>query len=104
MTVTVCFFTPQGIGSVAAPGVGHVRIREDITIPGTTTAAAVPGELVMVCNGEADTVAVALGLTPDGNATAANEKTSAGFPVAAGSVSMPFTTRVGDKVSVKAIS
>ena len=104
MTVTVCFFSPQSIGSVAAPGVGHVRIREDLTIPGTTTAEARTGELVIVCNGEVDNVAVALGLMPDGDATASNEKTTAGFPVASGSVSLPFTTRFGDKVSVKAIS
>lgn len=103
MTVQVIFFTPRGIASAHAPGVGDIRAREAVTIPGTTTAVAQAGESVVVFNGETSGVLVAHGPTPDATATAATMATSAGFPVAAGQISVPIQPATGSKISVKAV-
>ena len=104
MTVVVCFVTPKGIGSAHAPGIGDVRVREDITVPGSTTATAAEGEVVIIGNGEAAMVAAAFGSVPDADATDETSSTSAGFPVAAGSVTGGIVVREGDKVNIKAIA
>lgn len=104
MTVVVSFIRPKGVGSVDAPGVGSIRIREDITIPGTTTATVEDGEVVIVGNGETSMVAVAHGITPDAAAAESTHETSAGYPVAAGTVSDPFVPDTGAKINIKAIS
>lgn len=103
MTVVVSFVKPFGIGSVFAPGVGQVRIREDITIPGTTTATLEDGEFAIVMNGEVDPIAAALGTTPDAAATAQTAATNAGTGIGAGA-SLTFGGKPGDKVNVKALA
>lgn len=103
MSIVVSFFTPKGIGSANAPGVGRVRLRETITVGSTTTGTALEGEWVMIGNNESSMVAAALGSAPNGAATAQTEKTTAGFPIAAGGLSMPLEARAGDKVSVVAV-
>lgn len=104
MAVIVSFIRPKGVGSVNAPGIGSVRIREDITVPGTTTATVEDGEIVIIGNNEATMVAVAHGTTPNAAATASTTATSAGYPVAAGAVSDPFVPDTGAKINIKAIS
>lgn len=103
MTVVVSFVRPYAVGSVNAPGVGEVRIRENITIPGTTTATLQDGEFAIVMNGEADPVAAALGTTPDAAATASTAATQAGVGIGAGA-SLTFGGKPGDKVNVKALA
>lgn len=103
MTVVVSFITPAGIGG-GASGVGRVMAQERLTPPATTTRAAGVGETVLVCNGEADVIAVAYGTTPDADAATENlPTTSAGFPVAAGQMAVPFAPGVGNKINVKAV-
>jgi hypothetical protein len=104
MAVVVSFIRPKGVGSIDAPGIGDIRIREDITPPGTTTATAQDGEVVIVGNAEATMVAVAHGTTPDAAAPASTNATSAGCPVAAGAVSDPFVPATGSKINIKAVS
>lgn len=103
MTVVVSFVKPKGIGSVHAPGVGTVRIRENIALPGTTTGTLAEGEVALVANAETSMVAAALGTTPDAAATASTVATQAGVGVGAGQ-SMTFNGAVGDKVNVKVVT
>lgn len=104
MAVIVSFVTPKGIGSVDAPGIGSVRVREDLTAPASTTATAEDGEVAMIANGETSMVAVAFGTTPDADATAETGSTSAGFGVPAATVAIIAGLKEGDKISVKALS
>lgn len=103
MTVQVVFFRPQGIGSAHAPGVAGIRVREAVTIPGTTTATVRDGESVVVYNGETGAVFAAHGLTPNATATAATAATTAGFPIPAGQNSPPIQAATGAKINVKAV-
>jgi hypothetical protein len=104
MTVVVSFVTP-GAGGAGSNGVNKVRAQERITIPGTTTTTSQVGEIILIGNGEASMVAVAFGTTPDAAATAdASPVTSAGFPVASGTVGAPLCPGVsGAKVNIKAV-
>jgi hypothetical protein len=103
MTVVVSFVKPHTRGGVT--GMGRVRVRENITIPGTTTAALDEGEIVIIGNAETSMVAIAWGTTPDAAATAENfPTTSAGVCVGAGAVSYPAGPRTGDKVNVKVVT
>lgn len=101
MAVQVIFFTPRGIGSAHAPGVGEIRAREAVSIPGSTTATVQSGEAVVVLNEESAAVLVAHGTTPDATATASTAATSAGYPVPAGQVSPPILAATGAKINVK---
>jgi hypothetical protein len=103
MTVVVSFIKQAARGSEAS-GVGQVRVRENIAIPGTTTATLQDGELVIVGNAETSMVAVAFGTTPDAAALAKTGATSAGMPVAAGALSYPIIPAVGDKINVKVVT
>lgn len=103
MTVVVSFIR-QAARGLEASGVGDVRVRENVTIPGTTTATLEAGELVLIGNAETSMVAVAFGTTPDAAATAKTAATSAGMPVAAGALSYPIIPAVGDKINVKAVT
>ena len=104
MAVQVLFFSPKGIGSINAPGVGQVRLREALAIGGVTTGAAEHREAVVVFNGEASPVLVAHGSAPDAAATEATPATSAGYAVPAGQCSPPFMVATGAKVSVEAVA
>lgn len=103
MTVVVSFVTPKGIRSVHAPGIGAVRIRENITIPGTTTATLLDGEIAVIGNGENSMVAVAFGTSPNADAVASTAATSAGVAIPAGQ-SVAIAPNAGDKINVKAVS
>lgn len=103
MTVVVSFIRQAARGSEAS-GVGKVRVRENITIPGTTTATVQDGELVIVGNAESSMVAVAFGTTPDAAALASTSATSAGMPVPAGQMGFPIIPTTGDKINVKAVT
>lgn len=102
MSVTVSFVTLGTNGFTDAVGIVGVRVKEVITVPGTTVAVAKEGEFVVVGNGEASMVAVAFGSTPDAAATAQAAATSAGYPIGAGQVSDPFVLAAGNKVNIKA--
>lgn len=102
MTVVVSFVKPHGAGVV---GMGRVRVRENITIPGTTIATRQDGEIVIIGNAETSMVAVAWGTTPDAAATAETpDVTTAGVAVAAGAVSYPIEPKTGDKINVKVVT
>lgn len=103
MTVFVSFTKTGAIGSIHAPGVGAARVRESLTIPATTTAAFVDGEIALVFNGESAPVFVAFGAAPDAAATAASAATTAGVVVPAGGW-LPIAGRVGDKINAKAVA
>lgn len=101
MTVVVSFVKPQGAGVI---GMGRVRVRENIAIPGSTTALAEDGEVIIIGNAETSMVAAAWGTTPDAAALAATAVTTAGVPIGAGDVSYPIQPKVGDKVNIKAVT
>ena len=101
MTVTVSFLN-AGPGAGGVSGISRVRVKEVVTVPGTTTATAQAGEIIVVGNGEASMVAVAIGTTPDAAAVAETAATTAGYPVGAGQVSDPFMPAAGAKVNIKA--
>lgn len=102
MTVVVSFITSRGNGYATA--IGRVVARENITIPGTTTRACQPGEMVVIGNGESSMVAVAWGPTPDAAALAETNATSAGVAVPAGGLSYPLDPKSGDKINIKAVT
>lgn len=102
MSVIISFVTPKGIGSIHAPGIGTVRVREDESLDGTTTATVAEGEVVIVANNETSMIAVAFGTTPDADATAATAATSAGVAIPAGQ-SLALVPAEGDKINVKAL-
>lgn len=104
MAVHVTFFTPKGVGSIHAPGIGAVRAREALALDGTTTAASRDGESILVFNAEASAVLVAFGPTPDAAATAEGAATSAAVPIAAGQWSQPLMAPAGSKVAAKALA
>ncbi len=104
MAAHVIFFSPRGVGSIDAPGVGDVRLREAVTVPGATTGVAKAGEVVMIANEDGATILVAHGKTPDAAATTSTPDTSAGFPVQGGSLSPPFLPAAGSKIDIKALA
>lgn len=103
MTVVVAFIKPGGIGNDAAPGVAECRVSEQITVPGTTTAAAEDGEYVLIVSGEANVIRCAHGKSPDAAATAETHDTTAGYPIPP-LQSCAVAVKTGDKVSLKALS
>lgn len=103
MTVVVSFVTPRGVGSLHSPGVGAVRIREDITIPGTTTATVQSGEIVLIGNAESSMVAAAFGTTPDAATTTETTASSAGIAVPAGTL-QAVAPPAGAKINIKALA
>lgn len=104
MTAVVSFI--QGTSIIGSTyGIGRVVAQERVTVPGSTSRAALAGEIVLVGNGEASMVAVAYGTTPDAAATAENlPTTSAGFPVGPGQVSVPLYPGPGNKVNIKVVA
>jgi hypothetical protein len=104
MAAHVIFFSPRGIGSIDAPGVGDVRLREAVTVPGVTTGTAKAGEVVVIANEGGATILVAHGKAPDAAATTSTSNTTAGFPVLKESFSPPFLPAVGSKIDIKALA
>lgn len=103
MTVVVSFVTPRSVGSIQVQAIGEARVRENITVPGSTTATLQAGEIVIVGNGESGMVAAAMGTTPDAAATASTSATSAGVPVGPGAV-IALAPEIGEKINIKAVT
>lgn len=103
MAVKVSFFTPAGIGSVTAPGIGRVRKTETVALDAASAAAAAEGECALVFNGEASPIMAAHGTTPDAAAGTETAATSAGVPVPSGQ-SVVLVCAEGAKISVKALA
>lgn len=103
MTVVVSFITPRGAAD-GSNGIGGVRVRENITIPGTTTETAKAGEMIIIGNGETSMVAAAFGTTPNADAAAETTATTAGFPIPAGQSSYPIVAPIGAKVNIKVVA
>ena len=101
MPVKVSFIRPGPMGSIDAVGVGSCRICETITVPGSTTASAQEGEIVLLVSTEGSAAVAAHGTTPDAAATAQTTATSAGYGVPSG-ILMPIAVKTGDKISIKA--
>lgn len=102
MAVVVAFMKPGGLGSIAAVGIGQCRVRETLTVPATTTASAQAGEIALILSTETAAVLAAHGAVPDGQAVAAGNDTTAGYPVAP-NLPVAVATKVGDKINVKAL-
>jgi hypothetical protein len=102
MSVVVSFVTPRGIGSVDAPAIGGCRVRETITVPGTTMAAVADGEMVLISSGESAIVLAAHGTVPDAAAAAQTAATSAGYPIPTSGF-IPVMAKVGDRINIKAL-
>jgi len=101
MPVKVSFMRPGFVGSVSILGLGRCRVSETITVPGSTTAAALDGEIVLLCSTEAVAVVVAHGITPDAAAVVSTPATTAGYALAPLSI-VPVAMLAGDKVNIKA--
>lgn len=105
MSVVVSFVKTRNIGpSDAAPGIGRVRATEVLALDGTTTETVQASEIILIGNGEASMILAAFGLDPDADATEETADTSAGFPVAAGTVTGGIPAPEGSKVNVKALA
>lgn len=104
MAAHVMFMSPRGIGTPHAPGIGNIRLREAVIVPGVTNAVANPGEMVMVVNDDAATILAAYGSAPDAALLVETNASSAGIPVPTKSFSPPMMVRPGEKVSVKALA
>lgn len=102
MTVVVSFVSPRSIGSASA--IGRVRARENLSVGDTTTNTVQEGEMVVIGNAETSMVAIAWGSSPDADATAESETTSAGVTIPAGGQSYPLEPRTGGKINVKAVT
>lgn len=101
MAVKLSFMKPSWAGSVGVMGYGKCRLCETITVPGSSTAAALDGEIILVTSTEAAAVVIATGTTPDAAATAATAATTAGMGLE------PLSTQIvvvntGDKINIKA--
>lgn len=103
MSVIISFCKAKGIrGNSGNPAIAEVRLREDESLDGVTTATVQAGEIVLIGNNETSMISVAFGTTPDADALLATDATSAGVPVPAGSV-LALTPPTGSKISVKAL-
>lgn len=103
MTVVVAFCKAAGVrGNSANAAIASARVREDLALDGVSTETVEAGDIVIIGNAETDMIAVAFGIDPDADTTAADADSTAGIPVAAGDV-VAFTPVVGSKVSVKAL-
>ncbi len=93
------FFATGAIEAFHARGIGRVRLAE-VLASGTSTAEALGGEICIVTNDGDGVVKVAVGSTPNANATTATIATTAYFPILPGSQSPPFVMRAGDKIAI----
>lgn len=103
MPVKVSFMRPGTLGAVDAIGVGACRVCETLTLPGTTTAAALPGEIVLMVSTETGACIAAHGSTPSAVATTATAATSAGYGIPTG-VAIAVAVQGGDKINVQAFA
>jgi hypothetical protein len=100
----ISFATARGVGSINAPSVGSVRVRENFaTLPATSTNVSADGEIAIVCNNSTTTaISCAFGPTPDATALAATAATSAGFAIGPGEV-VKLPVPAGYKVGLAAL-
>lgn len=104
MSVIVSFVSVKGAGSVHAPAVSDVRVRETLALGGTDTSAMTEeGELVFVLNNETSAVLVAFGSNPDASLAAKSSVSSAGVPVPAGGVIALYPPE-NSKINAQAIA
>lgn len=102
MTVVVSYITPARVGG-EDQGIGNITRQERITVPGTTSQPTKTGEVVIIANGESGLVAAAWGSAPDADATDASATTTAGCPIAAGQMGIPFAPGGGKLINIKAV-
>lgn len=103
MPVKVSFMRPGTMGSVDAVTMGACRVCETLTLPGTTNAAALPGEIVVMVSTETGACIAAHGTTPSAVATAATAATSAGYGLPTG-IAVAVAVQAGDKINVAAFA
>lgn len=102
MAVQVIFFEAKSMGSMDTPGIGRVRLREEVNLDGTSEAVSRPGEAVLVFNSEAITILAAHGAAPDAAALIATTATTAGVPIAPDQGQI-LVAGVDSRISVKAL-
>lgn len=100
MTVKIAFLTPKGVSSIDVQLLTGARKYENITVPGTTTASALEGEVAVIVNDEASTVSFATGTAPDAATATAVAGSTAGTPVPAGQTAVIGLNK-DDKINVK---
>lgn len=61
MTVVVSFVTSKALGAVGTQITGSCRIRENVTVPGTTSAFVQDGEIVPIGSGTVLPIRPAIG-------------------------------------------
>jgi hypothetical protein len=103
MTVQVSFLTPAGAGSINAPIIGDIRVREPVSVGSSTTATAQAGEVAMVYNGETGPIWIAHGTSPDAATTASTATSSAGVTLGPAERAA-IALKAGSKINVKAVS
>lgn len=104
MSAVVCFLRVSSAGGGAAAA-WHIRKKEVLTVPSTSSITADAGEFAIILNTESTAILVAYGSTPDGVATSETSATSAGLGVPAGLESALLgPLALGDKVSAKAVA
>lgn len=103
MPVKVSFIRPGQLGSVGAVGIGACRLSETLTLPGTTTAGALDGEIVLLVSTETGACIAAHGATPNAAATGATAATSAGYGLPTG-IAVAVAVRAGDRINVQAFA
>ena len=104
MAAHVIFFSPRGIASIDAPGIGDVRVREVVAVPGMTETETRDGEIVLIANEGTGSILAAYGKSPDAAALVSTSSTSAGLLIQAGRYSPPIVPRAGDKFAFVALA
>lgn len=101
MPLKVAFMKPAYAGSIYNLATGFCRASETLSAGVASTTTALDGEIMLILSTEAAAIVVAVGITPNGAASAATGTTSAGFPVPP-NVLIPVQCRGGDKIEFEA--
>lgn len=80
---------------------GQCRASETVTVPGTTTGAALENEVIIILSTEAAAVVFATGSTPDAAASLQTTLTTAGMGLEPLFSLLLYPNR-GDKINIKA--
>lgn len=109
MPIKVTYMTPN-VQSNGVPdalrflSIGVCRAAETVaSAPGTTTTAALEGDVAIIVSTEATTIIAAHGSTPDAATTTANGTSGAGYALPPNT---PYTValKTGDKINFKAFA
>lgn len=103
MSVHVVFFVPESIGADGAPGIGNIRAREVVSVPGVTETEVRQNEIVIVYNDGSTPILVAHGHDPDAEQLVSNADSSAGLPLSAGKETPPIVAQIGAAIAVAAL-